>query len=92
MESHDVSLIIQNIQLVNDNVKQLRYEFNEKIDAAVTKLDEHEKSDKTYWRKIDAQEAQIGLLKVIFSGAVLTSIGASFTDWFATLAHKLGLK
>ena len=92
MESHDVSLIIQNIQLVNDSVKQLRYELNDKIDAVVTKLDDHEKSDKTYWKKIDTQDTQIGLLKLIFGGAILTSVGTFIINWFDVVAHKLGLK
>jgi hypothetical protein len=92
MESHDVSLIIQNIQLVNQNVMQIRDELNDKIDSVVNKLDEHEDADKTYWKKIDTQDTQIGLLKLIFGGAILTSVGTFLINWFDVVAHKLGLK
>lgn len=92
MESHDVSLIIQNIQLVNQNVMQIRDELNSKVDTIEKKIDEHEDSDKIYWKKIDAQDTQIGLLKLIFGGAIVTSLGTFLVSWFDALAHKLGLK
>lgn len=92
MESHDVALIIQNIQLVNQNVMQIRNELNDKVDSVVKKFDEHETSDKTYWKKIDTQDTQIGLLKLIFGGAIVTSLGTLLINWFDAIAHKLGLK
>lgn len=48
----------------------------------------HVGEDKKYWQEIDKQNAQISLLKWMFSGAIASMLAASFS-W---LAAKLGIR
>jgi len=45
---------------------------------------EHTKEDERYWKKIDIQEGQLGVLKWLFGGTITTIIGSAFA-WFMAM-------
>ena len=50
---------------------------------------EHLEKDETYWRKIDVQDGQITLLKVLLGSSSLTALITGIWLWFST---KLGIR
>ena len=96
MESSEVSLIVNAVQTVNDNVTEirtdmrvLRNDLNEKIDELrdelKEQLKEHEKIDKEYWKQIDVRQGQLFLLK----GLTISSFGLWVWEHFKS---QFGLK
>ena len=55
----------QIIDLLRDQFKTM----NEKIDSLREDMRGHIEKDELYWGKIDEQQAQLGLIKWLFSGA-----------------------
>ena len=66
----------QVIDLIRDQIKQGFETTNEKIDAIGISLNDHVVKDQEYWKKIDVQQGQIGVLKAIGGSSILTAIGA----------------
>jgi chromosome segregation ATPase len=92
MESSEVSLIVNAVQTVNDNVTEiradmrvLRQDVNQKIDELKEQLKEHEKTDKEYWKQIDVRQGQLFLLK----GLTISSFGLWVWEHFK---DQFGLK
>ena len=61
----------------------LKYRFDqqdEMLQNIHLNLQEHIEKDQVYWKKIDVQEGQVGLLKWLFGGTITTLFG-SFVAW-----------
>lgn len=50
-----------------------------KLDRAATAFDAHAKQDEKYWKLLDAQQAQLSLIKRVFWG--LVTIGGTIGGW-----------
>ena len=92
MDPANVSLIINAIQGVNQNVteiredmRNLRADVNEKIEEVKAELKEHEDKDDMYWKQIDDRQAQFMMLK----GLTFGSFGLWVITWFA---EQFGIK
>lgn len=73
----------QIFKLINDRSNKQ----DDTLERIETMLAEHIQKDEVYWRKIDVQEGQLGLLKWVFGGTV-TTLAGSFIAWI--IAHIKG--
>jgi hypothetical protein len=77
VEHETIGLIRDRLESIDDHLAKLSHS-----------LEQHVDKDSRYWQQIDQQNAQISLLKWMFSGAIL----AGFTSAGSWLATKFGLK
>ena len=68
MNEQMVDLMRDQFKLVHDKIDTMNEAVNSKIDDMRAAVNVHVDEDRQYWRSIDEQKAQFGLIKWLLSG------------------------
>lgn len=71
-----------------ETLRDMKADLHEDILDLKKSLKEHIAHDERYWRKIDVQDGQITLLKVLLGGGTLTGFLYGLWQW---MQDKVGL-
>lgn len=69
MDEQIVDLMRDQFKLIHDKIDMTHETVNAKIDEMKATIGLHADEDRRYWKAIDEQKAQLGLIKWMFSGA-----------------------
>lgn len=75
MDEQVVDLIRDQFASMNGKIDSMGKTVHDKIDGLSVTMREHVNKDDAYWKKIDAQQAQIGVIGYLLS---LSGLGAAF--------------